>query len=157
MGVQKQWLSFNLDDPRETTGKRMVTYDKPMLIFNSDNAFRLKHDWQLELNSQFYSKASYRNVKLLQAYWNLTAAVQKSFLKNKSLVVRLSVADIFNTAKQDAILDLGNYSLLQGNVFGEGRGHYSFHRVSLSVRYAFNATKSKYKGSSAGQDVIKRL
>ena len=157
VGVQKQWLSFNLDDPREATGKRHVTYDKPMLIFNSDNAFRLKHDWQLELNSQFYSKAHYRNVRLLQAYWNLTAAVQKSFLKDKSLVVRLSVADIFNTAKQDALLDLGNYTLLKGDVFGEGRGNYSFHRVSLSVRYAFNATKSKYKGKGAGQDVIKRL
>ena len=157
VGVQKQWLSFNLDDPREATGKRHVTYDKPMLIFNSDNAFRLKHDWQLELNSQFYSKAHYRNVKLMQAYWNLTAAVQKSFLKDKSLVVRLSVADIFNTAKQDALIDLGNYILLKGDVFGEGRGNYSFHRVSLSVRYAFNATKSKYKGKGAGQDVIKRL
>ena len=157
VGVQKQWLSFNLDDPREATGKRHVTYDKPMLIFNSDNAFRLKHDWQLELNSQFYSKAHYRNVKLMQAYWNLTAAVQKSFLKDKSLVVRLSVADIFNTAKQDALLDLGNYTLFKGDVFGEGRGNYSFHRVSLSVRYAFNATKSKYKGKGAGQDVIKRL
>ena len=157
VGVQKQWLSFNLDDPREATGKRHVTYDKPMLIFNSDNAFRLKHDWQLELNSQFYSKAHYRNVKLMQAYWNLTAAVQKSFLKDKSLVVRLSVADIFNTAKQDALLDLGNYTLLKGDVFGEGRGNYSFHRVSLSVRYAFNATKSKYKGKGAGQEVIKRL
>lgn len=157
VGVQKQWLSFNLDDPREATGKRHVTYDKPMLIFNSDNAFRLKHDWQLELNSQFYSKAHYRNVKLMQAYWNMTAAVQKSFLKDKSLVVRLSVADIFNTAKQDALIDLGNYTLLKGNVFGEERGNYSFHRVSLSVRYAFNATKSKYKGKGAGQDVIKRL
>ena len=157
VGVQKQWLSFNLDDPREATGKRHVTYDKPMLIFNSDNAFRLKHDWQLELNSQFYSKAHYRNVKLMQAYWNMTAAVQKSFLKDKSLVVRLSVADIFNTAKQDALIDLGNYTLLKGDVFGEGRGNYSFHRVSLSVRYAFNATKSKYKGKGAGQDVIKRL
>ena len=157
VGVQKQWLSFNLDDPREATGKRHVNYDKPMLIFNSDNAFRLKHDWQLELNSQFYSKAHYRNVKLMHAYWNLTAAVQKSFLKDKSLVVRLSVADIFNTAKQDALIDLGNYTLLKGNVFGEERGNYSFHRVSLSVRYAFNATKSKYKGKGAGQDVIKRL
>lgn len=157
VGVQKQWLSFNLDDPREATGKRHVTYDKPMLIFNSDNAFRLKHDWQLELNSQFYSKAHYRNVKLMQAYWNMTAAVQKSFLKDKSLVVRLSVADIFNTSKQDALIDLGNYTLLKGDVFGEGRGNYSFHRVSLSVRYAFNATKSKYKGKGAGQEVIKRL
>ncbi len=157
VGVQKQWLSFNLDDPREASGKRKVSYDKPMLIFNSDNAFRLKNDWQLELNSEFYSKAHYRNVRLLQAYWNLTAAVQKSFLKDKSLVVRLSCSDIFNTARHDALLDLGNYTLLQGDVFGGERGNYSFHRVSLSVRYAFNSTKSKYKGKGAGQDVIKRL
>ena len=157
VGVQKQWLSFNLDDPREASGKRKVSYDKPMLIFNSDNAFRLKNDWQLELNSEFYSKAHYRNVRLLQAYWNLTAAVQKSFLKDKSLVVRLSCSDIFNTARHDALLDLGNYTLLQGDVFGGERGNYSFHRVSLSVRYAFNSTKSKYKGNGAGQDVIKRL
>ena len=72
-------------------------------------------------------------------------------------MVRLSVADIFNTAKQDALIDLGNYTLKQGDVFGEGRGQYSFHRVALPVRYAFNATKSKYKGKGAGQDVIKRL
>ena len=157
VGVQKQWLSFNLDDPREATGKREVKYNNPMLIFNSDNTFRLKHDWQIELNSQFYSKAHYRNVRLLQAYWNLTAAVQKSFLKDKSLVVRFSVCDIFDTAHQDVIIDLGNYTLLKGEVFGQGRGNYSFNRVALSVRYAFNATKSKYKGKGAGQDVIKRL
>ena len=157
VGVQKQWLSFNLDDPREATGKREVSYDNPMIIFNSDNALRLKKDWQLELNSQFYSKAHYRNVKLLQAYWNLTAAVQKSFLKDKSLVVRLSFSDIFNTARHDALIDLGNYTLLQSDVFGSERGNYSLHRVALSVRYAFNNIKSKYKGNSAGQDVIKRL
>ena len=157
VGVQKQWLSFDLDDPREATGKRHVAYDKPMLIFNSDNAFRLKHDWQLELNSQFYTKAHYRNVRLLEPYWNLTASVQKSLLKDKSLVVRLSVADIFNTARQDALIDLGNYTLKQGDVFGQGRGNYSFHRVSLSLRYSFNSVKSKYKGKSAGEEVIKRI
>ena len=83
--------------------------------------------------------------------------MQKSFLKDRSLVVRLSFCDIFNTAKQDAILDLGNYSLLQGDVFGQGRGNYSFHRVSLSLRYSFNSVKSKYKGKSAGEEVIKRI
>ena len=72
-------------------------------------------------------------------------------------MVRLSCSDIFNTARHDALLDLGNYTLLQGEVFGGERGNYSFHRVSLSVRYAFNSTKSKYKGNGAGQDVIKRL
>ncbi len=157
IGLQKQWLSFNLDDPREATGKREVRYDKPMFIFNSDNAFRLRNDWQIELNSEFYSKAHYRNAHLLQHYWNLTAAVQKSLLKDKSLVLRLSVSDIFNTARHDAILDLGNYTLEQSDIFGGQRGQYSFHRINLSVRYSFNATKSKYKGQGAGEDMKKRM
>lgn len=157
IGLQKQWLSFNLDDPREATGKREVRYDKPMFIFNSDNAFRLRNDWQIELNSEFYSKAHYRNARLLQHYWNLTAAVQKSLLKDKSLVLRLSVSDIFNTARHDAILDLGNYTLEQSDIFGGQRGQYSFHRINLSVRFSFNATKSKYKGQGAGEDMKKRM
>ena len=157
IGLQKQWLSFNLDDPREATGKREVRYDKPMFIFNSDNAFRLRNDWQIELNSEFYSKAHYRNARLLQHYWNLTAAVQKSLLKDKSLVLRLSVSDIFNTARHDAILDLGNYTLEQSDIFGGQRGQYSFHRINLSVHYSFNATKSKYKGQGAGEDMKKRM
>ena len=157
IGLQKQWLSFNLDDPREATGKREVRYDKPMFIFNSDNAFRLRNDWQIELNSEFYSKAHYRNARLLQHYWNLTAAVQKSLLKDKSLVLRLSVSDIFNTARHDAILDLGNYTLEQSDIFGGQRGQYSFHHINLSVRYSFNATKNKYKGQGAGEDMKKRM
>lgn len=157
IGLQKQWLSFNLDDPREATGKREVRYDKPMFIFNSDNAFRLRNDWQIELNSEFYSKAHYRNARLLQHYWNLTAAVQKSLLKDKSLVLRLSVSDIFNTARHDAILDLGNYTLEQSDIFGGQRGQYSFHHINLSVRYSFNATKNKYKGQGAGENMKKRM
>ena len=157
IGVQKQWLSFNLDDPREATGKREVRYDKPMLIFNSDNAFRLRNNWQIELNSEFYSKAHYRNVRLLQHYWNLTAAIQKSLLKDKSLIVRLAFSDIFNTARHDALLDLGNYTLEQSDIFGGQRGQYSFHRINLSIRYSFNATKSKYKGQGAGADMKKRM
>ena len=157
VGVQKQWLSFNLDDPREATGKREVRYDKPMLIFNSDNAFRLRNNWQIELNSEFYSKAHYRNVRLLQHYWNLTAAIQKSLLKDKSLIVRLAFSDIFNTARHDALLDLGNYTLEQSDIFGGQRGQYSFHRINLSIRYSFNATKSKYKGQGAGADMKKRM
>ncbi|MGM9714469.1 MAG: TonB-dependent receptor domain-containing protein [Prevotella sp.] len=157
IGIQKQWLSFNLADPRTATGRRTVSYDKPMLILNSYNTFSLKGGWQLELNSDFYSKAHYRNARLLDNYWNLTAVVQKTLLRDKSLTVRLSCSDIFNTARHDALLDLGNYTLFQSDVFGGERSHYSYHRVQLSVRYAFNATKSKYKGQAAGQDIINRM
>lgn len=157
VGIEKQWLTFQLDDPRTATGQREVQLDKPMWIFNSNNAFSLKHRWQLELNSEFYSKAHFRNVRLLEHFWNLTAVVQKKCLRNDALTLRLSVSDIFNTARHDALIDLGNYTLLHTNVFSGQRTAYSFQRINLSIRYSFNATKSKYRGQGAGQEMMKRL
>ena len=156
-GIQKQWLTFNLTDPRTPTGTREVNYNKPMLIFNSNNSLSLSHGWQLELNSEFYNKSHFRNARLYENFWNLTAVVQKSFLKDKSLVVRLSCSDIFNTAHHAVGLDLGNYFLYETNVCGGQRTLYTFQHLNLTVRYAFNSTKSKYKGKGAGQDIIKRI
>ena len=164
LGMMKQWLSFNLDDPREATGKREVTYNKPMFIFNSANSFSLSHNWKLELNSEFYGKSHFRNVRILEHYWNLTAAVEKKW-KCRSLFggnggqlsIRLSCADIFNTARHDVLLDLGNYSLFQSDIVGENRSHYSMHRVALNIRYTFNTVKSKYKGQGAGSEAKKRM
>ena len=39
LGVQKQWLSMEQEDTREASGKRMIRYNKPMWIFNANNAF----------------------------------------------------------------------------------------------------------------------
>ena len=157
VGIEKQWLTFQLDDPRTVTGQREVRLDKPMWIFNSNNAFSLKHRWQLELNSEFYSKSHFRNVRLLDHFWNLTAVIQKKCLRNDVLTLRLSVSDIFNTGHHDALIDLGNYTLLHTNVFSGQRTAYSYQRINLSIRYSFNATKSKYRGQGAGQEMMKRL
>lgn len=97
------------------------------------------------------------NARLYENFWNLTAVVQKSFLKDKSLAVRLSCSDIFNTAHHAVGLDLGNYFLYETNVCGGQRTLYTCQHLNLTVRYAFNSTKSKYKGKGAGQDIIKRI
>lgn len=157
LGMQKQWLTFNLSDPRTPSGWREVSYNKPMLIFNSNNSLRLSHGWQLELNSEFYNKSHFRNARIYENFWNLTAAVQKTFLKSDALVVRLSCSDIFDTAHHSVGLDLGNYYLYETNVCGGQRTLYTFRHLNLTVRYAFNSTKSKYKGKGAGQDIIKRI
>lgn len=117
----------------------------------------MKHRWQLELNSEFYSKSHFRNVRLLDHFWNLTAVIQKKCLRNDALTLRLSVSDIFNTGHHDALIDLGNYTLLHTNVFSGQRTAYSYQRINLSIRYSFNATKSKYRGQGAGQEMMKRL
>lgn len=164
VGIQKQWLKFNLNDPREATGMREVKYNKPMFIFISNNTYSFptsvesEHGpWQLELNSEFLSNFHWGNAEIKNCYWDLTFAVQKSWFNQDALSVRLSFSDIFKTAYHDVRIDLGNYVLTQSHINGQERSSYDKHRIKLSVRYKFNATKSKYKGTGAGKEIRERM
>ncbi|MCQ2237696.1 MAG: TonB-dependent receptor [Bacteroidaceae bacterium] len=157
VGVQHGRLSFLLDDPREENGQREVKYNNPMYIFNSSNAFRLKRSWMLELNSEFWTKAHFANAQLLNNYWNLSVAVQKSWLKDDALTLRLVCSDLFQQSKLNVLLDLGNYTLTQTQINGQERALYEQHRIILSLKYRFNTTKSRYKGNGAAGGVIERM
>ncbi len=161
VGLQKQWLSLDLPDPRASTGYRRVDYNKPMFVFNTNNTFRIPvrkgSPVNLGLNSELLSSAHYGNAELTNWFWNLTFAVQKSFLKNDALSLRLSCGDIFHTAYHNVVIDLGNYQMQQSHILGQQRDIYDFQRISLSAHYRFNATKSKYKGTGAGQDSRSRM
>ena len=160
IGIQKQWLSFSLPDPREADGMRTVRHNKPLFIINTNNAFHLpgsNNGWQLELNSELLSSGHYGNAEIKNWYWNLSCAIQKYFLKDKSLSVRLAVSDIFHKSYNNVRLDLGNYILTQTHILGQGRGIYDLQQVSLSVRYNLNVAKRKYKGTGAGKEVRERM
>lgn len=162
IGIQKQWLSFELTDPRTTSGTRNVTYNKPMLVFNTNNAFSIptsgnKGKWLFELNSELLSNSNFGNATLHNWFWNLSCSVQKSFLKNDALSVRLYMGDIFHTAYHNISIDLGNYIMRQTRILGQSRDLYDLQRLTLSLRYKFNVTKSKYKGTGAGQGVRSRM
>ena len=143
LAMVKQWLTLDFDN-----GSR--SFGKPMWVFNANNAFRFKHDWQIELNSEFHSKANYSNVELMNNFWALETAVQKSFLKNKALTLRLSWQDMFRKGNNNVFIYYGSYSINQTNVM-------DFNRLVFTVRYNFNTARSKYKGSGAGKDAINRI
>ena len=126
------------------------SFGKPLWVFNMNNAFRLRHSWQFELNSEYHSKANYSNVALTCNYWMLTGAVQKSFLKNDALTLRLSWQDIFRKANESVFINYGSYSIHQTN-------RVDYNRLILTLRYHFNPVRSKYKGTGAGQDAISRI
>lgn len=157
IGVQHGRLSFVLDDPRQESGQREVKYDKPMYIFNSTNSFRLKRSWMLQVDSEFWTRAHYANAQLLNNYWNLSLSIQKSWLKDDALTLRLSCSDIFQQSRLNVLLDMGNYTLMQTNINGQERALYEQHRLALSLKYRFNATKSRYKGQGAANSVIERM
>ena len=128
-----------------------------MFIFNSNNYLRLGASWQLELSSEFYSKADFGNASLQDNYWNLSFAVQKSFLRDKNLIIRLSIGDVFQTAMHDVLIDLGNYTLRQNDINGESRSQFEMHRAGISLKYNINSKKGAYRGKGSSQDNIDRL
>ncbi|MDO4496626.1 MAG: outer membrane beta-barrel family protein [Bacteroidales bacterium] len=159
---QKQWLKFDLNDPRANNQLRTVTYNKPMFIFNANNAWKFPSKkgvgaCQLELNSEFLSGFHWGNAEITNCYWNLMCAIQKSWFENDALSVRLVLNDIFQTAHHDARIDLGNYIMTQTHINGVNRSIYDPQTITLSVRYKFNHVKSRYRGTGAGHDIKSRM
>ncbi len=149
-GLQQQWLTLDMPDPREASGRREVSFsDKPMFFVQLFNTFRLKNDWQIEFGGEFHSKAYSQNAMMTNNFLDVSAAVQKSFFDN-TLVLRLEGSDLAGLGRYDIMTDSGSHIISQTNRMDN-------QRVKFSVRYNFNTAQSKYKGTGAGADVKSRM
>lgn len=138
VGMYRQWLQ--LDNH---------SYDKPIFSYYFDNTISLPHGWTITANISGRSQGDMHTNRFGASWFTMDASVGKTFL-NKSLTVKLSATDIFNTANNDWTMD--TYG-----VFVDKCQSYDRRGASLNVIYNFQPRKSKYKGSSAAEDEIKRL
>jgi hypothetical protein len=76
--------------------------------------------------------------------------VQKCWLKNDALCLRAGINDVLQRSVQDMRMDCGGYQMTESQ-------ERSNHRLDISLRYTFNASKSKYKGTGAGQAERQRM
>ena len=137
-GMYRQWLA--IDDNR---------YNKPIYSYYFDNTFSLPHGWTVTANISGSSQGDMHTNRFLGSWFTMDASVGKSFL-NKSLTLKLSVIDIFNTANND-------WTMNTYGVFVAKRQSYDRRGVSLNITYNFQPRKSKYKGSAASEAEMKRL
>ncbi len=151
LGIQKQWLTINAPDSRTSSGFRETKFnDKPIGVMQLNNTFRLNGGWQLELGGLMQTKGYTQNIYMRDAFFNLTAAVQKTLLKDNSLVLRIEGNDLIHTAKTNVDSDFGSHTISQNNMMDT-------QRVKFSLRYTFNAAQSKYRGTGAGTDQKSRM
>ena len=150
IGGQKFWNTMTFDDPRSSTGKTDVTFTKPIFFFDLNNTFRFKHGWQLEANANIQTKGDVLNFRILSPSYNIRFVVQKCWLKNDALCLRASISDVFQRSVQDMAQDCGFFYALQKT---RSRNH----RLDISIRYTFNAQKSRYKGTGAGNAERQRM
>ena len=139
-GFQKSWLTMG----------NLHFNDTPVWIANVNNTFTFKKGWQLELGGEYHSPGHLQNITLTNHYFNLTAAVQKTLLKDGSLVLRLEGRDLTYMGHNHVFTNLGHYQITQ-SVFMDTQ------RLVFSIRYRFNTADSKYKGTGAGKDARDRM
>ena len=138
-GVYRQWLT--IDNNR---------YNKPLYSYYFDNTFSLPHGWSITANISGRSQGDMHTNRFGSSWFTMDASVGKSFL-NKSLTLKLSATDIFNTANND-------WTMNTYGVFVDKRQSYDDHRgVALNIIYNFQPRKSKYKGSAAAESEMNRL
>lgn len=119
-----------------------------MATFTLNNDFVLPKDFVLTLNMDFTTAG---NIGIIQRcnYGTLNAGIRKDLL-NKRLTLNLQGMDLLDTFHQKGV----QYSPLIVNTYEDT---YNFRQVKLTVTYRFNMTKSKYKGTGAANEEIRRL
>ena len=118
--------------------------------FNLDNTLSLPHDWLLNIRMELepYNEQGCSQTK---AAGGIDLRLSRQFLKDKSLSVALLVNDIFHTRYTEMTAYGGINVRTQFKEYRDAR------RVGINLSWKFNATKSRYKGSHAGQDERNRL
>ena len=125
-------------------------FSQPMLSLQLGNLLALPHDWLLQADFNMHTHGcTGANIILESTNPILTLSVSKDFCRRR-LNVKLSGNDIFNGGVSRVMLYSNRimFSKMEDN---------DSRCVTLSLRYRFNVTPSKYKGTGAGNAEKRRL
>ena len=150
LGVQRYFYTQILPDPSQPSGQRVLTARKPVFFLDLNNTFRFRHSWQVEANLNVMTKGDMMNFAFLADTYNLGITVQKCWLKNDELCLRATVSDLLLHRTTNIFLDSGYNTLRQTS-------SQNYHRLNITLRYTFNSSSNKYKGSGAGTEAQSRL
>ena len=132
---------INAQDFKITHNGKIMSLDRPLGIFRFDNAIHLP--WDIWLNVDFSSGTSGNGDNCyVKPYWQCNLGLYKSFA-NDTWSIKLQLNDVFDTWRQSVIL----YDAISCNVTNK---LYDTRDLSLTIRYNFNSSRSRYKGRGAG-------
>ena len=138
--VDKQWFDMETHD-----GKSL---NKPMASFRFDNTLNTKLG-MFTLMMSYITKGHEKNLYLYKPMFCTNISAYKAFLKDR-LSFQLFIYDLFGTNDSHMIAHFGKIK----EMVYDGL---STSKVSLTVRYKFNTTRSKYKGTGAGESQKNRM
>ncbi len=125
-------------------------FNHPMLSLQLGNIVSLTHDWLLQVDFNMHTHGNTgSNIWVDCTNPMLTLSVSKDFFKHR-LNVKLSGNDLLNGGINHVML-YSNRMMFRKMEDNDSRC------ITLSLRYRFNVTPSKYKGTGAGNAEKSRL
>lgn len=141
-GITKQWLTVM------SNGERMKL-DTPVLSGTFNNTFSLPKDFLFSLDFTWQGKGNTDNYYLDKDLYVCGVSIRKSFLKD-ALSIEAKGSDLFHGLVYRGQIYTGN-SYFYPNNKNDSR------EFVLTLRYKFNTTRSKYKGTGAANNELRRL
>lgn len=142
LGMLKPWFTLHTD---------VASYrlNRPIFMGNFNNAFSLPCGIMLSVDYRYQSKGNTMNIYMAkeQHVWDVT--LSKSFLKD-ALTLEVKGNDLLYKNTDANLLYNQKMELLQVAKRGT-------RDITLTLRYKFNTTRSKYKGTGAGNTELNRL
>ena len=139
--VERQWYRASTPD-----GSRMFNY--PLGSFLWKNSLELPWGILMNVDATLITKGHSENVHIDKAQWRLDASLYKEFAR-KRLSCQFHVTDIFSSMSSLVTAYSGVRTLTMDTD--------TRRTFMLTLRYKFNVTKSKYKGTGAGSSQKSRM
>ena len=143
VSLMKPWFTTTFLDKEKN-------FNHPMLSLQLGNIVSLPHDWLLQADFNMHTHGNTgSNIWVDSTNPMLSLSVSKDFFQHR-LNVKLTGNDLFNGGINNVML-YSNRMMFRKMEDNDSRC------IQLSLRYRFNVTPSKYKGTGAGNSEKNRL
>lgn len=142
LSVMKEWMKIPMP-----TG--YYSPERPILSAQWSNTFKFSPSWTGSLSLDWQGKGDSENISSRSHQLDLYIGLTKTFFDDR-LSVKVAGHDLFHRNGQDVLAHLGELTLWQHRT-NETR------YAEVTVRYHFNWTRNKYKGTGAGNQEKNRL
>lgn len=142
VGMEKQWLEVQ-------TAEDSRPMHAPMWMGGLSNLFNGNRGWVFAVDMSLQGKGDMENCSMTRNVFTVDASVTKSFLKDR-LSVKLDGTDLFAGSRTGNRLFFYQMTSLQHMKLNN-------RKLSLTIRYKWNATRNKYKGVHAAGSELDRL
>lgn len=141
LAMQKDWVKI-------PSPVGFISPEKPAFMVQMNNNLRLHPTIIAQANLSFTSCGDNENITLNKPQWQLYLSLTKTFLGD-ALSVKVAGHNLLNT-QQDYTMRYGLRTIRDAQ-------YVDSRKLEVTVRYKFNAAKSKYRGTGAGQEEKNRL